>query len=259
MSAGQQQFVRSELVITRHREFSQGIGESKGGIKCIYSPSLADLCQDCFAACVIDEGTKIKGDHTIIGTGVRQINAEFRLVLTATPIKNRFPDLFHLAHYVSGGHEEPTARFPYGKVDKQDFAEEFLVSERNLTKEQMNDGQRGTRRFVKFTPQVCNVHRAWKLLAPIILRRRKDDCGEDIVPKLRHVVRVPMGPCTIKSPLVVNGVSSSRWISGGNSPAFVMERLIARAACGSDWINDFSKERRWRAAVSPSATMADRT
>ena len=200
LSAEQQQFVRSELAITRHREFSQAIGESrtlpaKDGqpevrVKCVYSPSLADLCADSFAACVIDEGTKIKGDETIVGTGVRSINAAFRLVLTATPIKNRFPDVFHLAHYVTGGHDEPTARFPYGKVDKQDFAEEFLVSERNLTKEENSEEKR---RFVKFTPQVCNVHRAWKLLAPIILRRRKDDCGEDIVPKLRHVVRVPMG------------------------------------------------------------------
>jgi hypothetical protein len=140
LSAEQQQFVRSELVITRHGEFQRGIGETRmvadHKIKCIYSPSLADLCKDSFGACVIDEGTKIKGDDTIIGTGVRQINAPFRLVLTATPIKNRFPDLFHLAHFVSGGHDEPTARFPYGKVDKQNFSEEFLVSERNLTKEE---------------------------------------------------------------------------------------------------------------------------
>jgi hypothetical protein len=205
LSAEQQQFVRLEMVITRHREFSQGIGETRSlsasaaeaegagrKVKCVYSPSLADLCADSFSACVIDEGTKIKGDDTIIGTGVRQINAEFRLVLTATPIKNRFPDLFHLAHFVSGGHDEPTARFPYAKLDKQTFAEEFLVSERNLTKEENDSGRRG-KRFIKFTPQVCNVHRAWKLLAPIILRRKKDNCGEDIVPKLRHVVRVPMG------------------------------------------------------------------
>jgi len=190
LNAEQQQFIRSELAITQHKEFSDGIGETRNGIKCVFSPSLADLCRDCFAACVVDEGTKIKGDDTLIGTGVRSINAAFRLVLTATPIKNRFPDLFHLAHYVAGGHDEPTARFPYGKMDKQDFAEDFLVSERNLTKEE-NSAEK--RRFVKFTPQVCNVHRAWKLLAPIILRRRKDDCGEDIMPKLRHVVRVPMG------------------------------------------------------------------
>jgi hypothetical protein len=211
----QQAFVRTELVITRYREFREGIGtikdivpkpEQKEGeaepdrgsakphtpwhVKCVYSPSLADLCSDAFDAIVIDEGTKIKGDDTIIGTGVRQINAPNRLILTATPIKNRFPDLFHLAHFVCGGNDEPTARFPYGKLDKQTFAEEFLVSERNLTKEENSESKR---RYVRFTPQVCNVHRAWKLLAPVILRRRKEDCGEQIVPKIRHVVRVPMG------------------------------------------------------------------
>ncbi|MDE2104498.1 MAG: hypothetical protein KGL39_45100 [Patescibacteria group bacterium] len=203
----QQQFIRSELVIARHKELSAGIGltrneaKSRSGvkgpndkIKCIYSPSLADLCQDCFDVCVIDEGTKIKGDDTLIGTGVRQIAAAYRLVLTATPIKNRFPDLFHLAHYVCGGHDEPTARFPYAKLDKQQFAEEFLVSERNLTKEESLRTATGEkRRFMKFTPQVTNIHRVWKLLAPIILRRRKEDCGEEIVPKIRHVIRVPMG------------------------------------------------------------------
>lgn len=46
---------------------------------------------------------------------------------------------------------------------------------------------------MKLTPQVCNVHRLWKLFAPIVLRRRKSDCGEQIVAKVRHVIRVPMG------------------------------------------------------------------
>ena len=70
-----------------------------------------------------------------------------------------------------------------------------MVSERNLTKEEaaQSTGRCGSHRYVKFTPQICNVHRAWKLLAPVILRRRKDDCGEDIVKKVRLVVRVPMG------------------------------------------------------------------
>jgi hypothetical protein len=89
----QQQFVHSELVITRHRDFKAGIGETRNDIKCVYSPSLADLCQNCFAACVVDEGTKIKGDNTIIGTGVRQIAADYRLILTATPHQESFPRL----------------------------------------------------------------------------------------------------------------------------------------------------------------------
>ncbi|HEV2327621.1 MAG TPA: DEAD/DEAH box helicase [Verrucomicrobiae bacterium] len=190
LSAEQWQFVRSEYAIITHREYLSSIGTNRNGIKCVYSPSLADLCQDCFGAIVVDEGTRIKGEETIISLGVRQINAPFRLVMSATPIKNRFPDVFRLAHMVCGSHEEPTPRFPYGDSSREDFAEEFLVSERTIKIDE--DGNK-LRAYSKLTPQVCNVHRAWKLFAPIILRRRKDNCGEDIVPKVRHVVRVPMG------------------------------------------------------------------
>ena len=185
LSPEQWRFVRAEFAAAHHARLSSALDSSRNGIKCIYSPSLADLCQDCFGAIVIDEGTKIKGEETIISLGVRQINAPYRLVMSATPIKNRFPDVFRLAHYVCGGHAEPTPRFPYGDYDRDSFAEQFQVSE------VLADNKHKRRH--KLTPQVCNVHRAWKLLAPIILRRRKDNCGEDIVPKLRHVVRVPMG------------------------------------------------------------------
>lgn len=189
----QQQFFLAELAAAKHCEYSSGIDTSRHypdgrTVNCIYSPSLADLAQDCFAAIVVDEGTRIQGEDTIIGTGVRQINARCRLVMTATPIKNRFPQVFHLVHYASGRHVEPTGRFPYGIDGQEQFAADFMVTERNLTKE----AEQG-RRFVKRTPQVCNVHLAWKLLAPNILRRRKEDCGEDIVKKVWHTIRVPMG------------------------------------------------------------------
>lgn len=197
LSPEQWQFVRSEYAIVTHHEYRSSIGkthlQSNGGpnaSRCIYSPSLADLCQDCFGAIVVDEGTKIKGEETIISLGVRQINAPYRLVMSATPIKNRFPDVFRLAHMVCGGHEEPTPRFPYGNLNAEDFAEEFLFNERTV---KIDENGNKLRAYSKLTPQVCNVHRAWKLFAPIILRRRKDNCGEDIVPKVRHVVRVPMG------------------------------------------------------------------
>lgn len=190
LSPAQWQFIRSECAAAIHHEYLSSIGAMRNGIKCVYSPSLADLCQDCFGALVVDEGTKIKGEETIVSLGVRQINAPFRLVMSATPIKNRFPDVFRLAHLVCGGHAEPTPRFPYGDSSRDDFAEEFLVSEKTI---KVDDNGNKLRGYSKLTPQVCNVHRAWKLFAPIILRRRKNNCGEDIVPKIRQIVRVPMG------------------------------------------------------------------
>src|SRR6185436_17234236 len=48
-------------------------------------------------------------------------------------------------------------------------------------------------KFQRFTAQISNVHGLWKLFAPIVLRRRKKDMGEDIPEKVRHVIRVPLG------------------------------------------------------------------
>ena len=165
-------------------------------IKCIYSPSLSDLCYNAFRGVAIDEGVKIKGADTYVGTGVRQMAPEYRLVLTATPIKNRVPDIFLLAHWATGGKPEAHARFPFKAEDLTTFAETFMVSEQNLTRQaaaQAAGERTSSSRYKKLTAEVCNVHRLWKLLGPVVLRRRKDDCGEDIVPKIRKVIRCKMG------------------------------------------------------------------
>ena len=196
LDAAQQSAVTDLFVEMAHASLSRNIGESRyfpridREIKCLYSPSLADLCQDSFAVVVADEGTKIKGEDTLIGKGTRQMNPKYRLPMTATPIKNRLPDVFRLAYWATGAHHLAHPRFPFGDDDRDTFAEEFSVSERNLSAEERSESGR---RFVKLTPQVCSIHRIWKLLCPIILCRRKKDCGESLVTKTRHVVRVPMG------------------------------------------------------------------
>ncbi len=199
LEPAQRHGVVAEFCRRKHAEYSAAVGETrtrqkkdaegkaigpKLRVKCCYSPSLADLCQDTFKAVVIDEGVKIKGMDTIVGRGVRQMNPEFRLVLSATPVKNRLPDIFPLLHWASGGHEEAHPRFPYKLEDIEEFADTFMLTEQNLSKEDAR---------AKRSPQVCNIHKIWKLFGPNILRRRKDDIGEAIVEKVRHVVRVPMG------------------------------------------------------------------
>lgn len=165
-------------------------------IKCVYSPSLSDLCHNAFDCVVIDEGVKMKGEETHVGRGVRQMDPPYRLVLTATPIKNRLPDIFRLAWWAAGGETEAHARWPYrdSSADRDEFARQFMVSENNLTKEAKarREGRSGGR-YKKLTAEVCQVHLLWKLLGPIVLRRRKKDCGEDIVQKIRKVIRCDMG------------------------------------------------------------------
>lgn len=167
-------------------------------IKCCAYPSLADLSYRAFATVVVDEGVKLKADATLIGLGVRSMEPEYRCVLTATPVKNRLPDIFWLAHWACGAHREACPRWPYREDsrERQTFANTFMVSEKNLSaiarakaqKQRVPDS-----RFTKLRPEVCSVHKLWKLLAPVVLRRRKQDADVDLVPKQRLVVRCKMG------------------------------------------------------------------
>jgi hypothetical protein len=185
----------------RYDHFGSGVGDWRNGIKCIFSPSLADLCRDDFDCVVIDEGTRIKGEETKIGIAVRELDPKYRLVLTATPIKNRLKDIFYLLWWAAGGMAEPHPRFPYGQNDQDKFAADHLVCERNLTKEARERKERGVtaatgrRKKPRGKPgvEVCNIHRLWKIIAPTVLRRRKNEIGEDIVGKKKHIIRCPMG------------------------------------------------------------------
>ncbi len=221
LTHGQQDWVIRQFLIAKVAEYETMNGEAKGYpigeppegfdpqrpetdarpkrfIKCVYSPSLADLAYNAFDCVVIDEGVRMKGEDTLVGKGVRSMTPKSRLVLTATPVKNRLPDIFRLAWWATGGKPEAHARFPYrdDSSERTKFAETFMVSERNLTKE-AEAAEQGKKtsggRFKKLTAEVCNVHRLWKLFGPIILRRRKQDTGLDIVPKIRKVIRCEMG------------------------------------------------------------------
>lgn len=158
-----------------------GIGEVRDGIRCVGSPSLSTLIADCFDCVCCDEGVRIKGGETThIGRGVLQLNPANRYVFTGTPIKNRLTDIFYLLSWVCGYSPEPTPRWPFGRelTDRHEFARNHLVMEENESAY-----RRTGRRFVKQTARICNVHRLWKLLGPVVVRRRKDDMG-DLVPKI---------------------------------------------------------------------------
>ena len=148
---------------------------------------------------------------------MRSLCPKYRLVLTGTPIKNRLPDIFFLAAWACDALDEANARWPYcakqeGEMER--FAQEFMVMGRDLTKERQEAEARGSRyvpptengfrsrrskmRRGNPTAEVCNIHRLWKLLAPVVLRRRKADIGEDIVPKIRRPIIVPMGTMQAK-------------------------------------------------------------
>ena len=179
-----------------------GIGTfNEAGIKCLFTPTLGTLLADCFDCVVCDEAVRLKsGDKessggSYIAGGVLGMRPKYRLALTGTPIKNRLPDVFHLAGWVCGHSPEPTARWPYGNsaAHKSSFANNHLVMEENLTKQDAARKRGQFQSYRKQTNKVTNIHHLWKLLGPVIARRRKDQIGNDIVNKLIHPIRVLPG------------------------------------------------------------------
>jgi hypothetical protein len=185
-----------------------GIGEVRHGIRCIWRPTMARMlagwerCGGGFDCVVVDEGTKLQANDSHVSQGVRALSPKYRLVLTGTPIKNRLESIFWLAWWACGGAERATARWPYAGTTeaKEAFANQHLQHDRFVTREQesehkawVREGKKKKRKISRRSARLCNVHRLWKLLAPVVIRRRKEDCGEDIPIKAVHPVFIAPG------------------------------------------------------------------
>lgn len=133
---------------------------------------------------VIDEGTKIKADDSLMSLAVRGLRCRHRLLLTGTPVKNFIPDAFWLLWWGLGNN---TPRFPYTfHGGKTKFVEDFAVIETLFAED-------GKKKRAKVLPEVTNLAMLWRLLSSSIIRRRKEETGETLPPRTFHEVYVPFG------------------------------------------------------------------
>jgi hypothetical protein len=187
---------RRKAWCAKHRRRYEGssVGETRNGITCVWSPTMARLADayNSFDCVVVDEGTRLQGTESRIGASVRLLNPRYRLVLTGTPIKNRLESVFWLCAWAAGH----SGRWPYQPTPeaKDKFADSFLKKERFITRElkAKETGQK-TRDTTKKSNRICSVHRLWKTLAPVVIRRRKADCGIDIPKKTVKPIIVKPG------------------------------------------------------------------
>jgi len=134
---------------------------------------------------IIDEGTKIKGHDTLMSKSVRGLKARHKLLLTGTPIKNYVPDAFWPLWWALGNN---SPRFPFNYANgAQRFAEEFAVIEYRTDRWGRKEGGN------KILPEVSNLSILWRLLCSSIVRRRKEETGEAIVPRTFRPVVCPFG------------------------------------------------------------------
>jgi SNF2 family DNA or RNA helicase len=185
------------------------------------SPSLADCIAKLIAKgagfdCVIvDEGTRLQNEETHISTGVRKLNPKLRMLLTGTPVKNRLESFFHLAAWVAGDNKNGESLWPYPATSKarDQFTRDFLMSVRS---------NGSTER----TARITNTHRLWRLIAPIMIRRRKTECGEDIVPKI--VKPIVLQPGTFQAEVYRNHLFYPPLLSSTGRPLHGFGRVAVQ-------------------------------
>lgn len=125
---------------------------------------LADLAPDLL---VLDEAQRLKNWRTRTSAVVKGLRSRFAFVLTGTPLENRLDDLYSLMQVV-----EPHRFGPLWR-----FNEEFTT---------LDDAGRpvGYR----------NLDRLRERIAPVVLRRRKEEVLKDLPARLVSRLTVPMTP-----------------------------------------------------------------
>lgn len=111
---------------------------------------------------VIDEGHKIKNDGTSLSQAVRSMNAQYRLLLTGTPLQNNLHELWAMLNFLDPVVFDSSAKFDEGFDLQRD-----VVDREKLEK-------------------------AHYLLRPFVLRRTKGEVETSLPPKEEIVVNVPL-------------------------------------------------------------------
>lgn len=117
---------------------------------------------------VLDEGHKIKNNLSLISTALQGLGAEYRLILTGTPLQNNLVELWALLHWL----------YPEVFTDKTAdlFKDSFNLTKGQASIQVMDDSRR--------------------LLEVIMLRRMKNSQGVDLnlPPKTEVLLYVPLTP-----------------------------------------------------------------
>ena len=176
----------------------------------------------------IDEGTLIKGDESQRSKAIRGLQARNKLLATGTPISNYVNQIFWLMWWCLG---DSSLRFPYSyDGGLAAFEADFCVLEYTYGREGSETAHRREKR--KVLPQITNVSRFWRLSAAAMIRRRKRDFGEPIVPCTLKTVSAPMG--------VAQRELYEKWLSKSTFAAFFTWKYPDHALVASGQIERFA-------------------
>lgn len=180
----------------RDEYISDGIGETRNGISCVYSPSLATTIGHMFDMVILDEAHLICKPSSIVSRSLVKLQPKYRYCLTATPIPNIITDIFQLIGWVAvhdwhlGGVTSPRWPFRYGENGR--FNAWFTSKERDLTEERERL-EEGKRTSPKISPILSQPQRLLRIIKSTVAFISKKDCNPDLVSYEVNTIRVPFG------------------------------------------------------------------
>ena len=116
---------------------------------------------------ILDEAQRIRNWETATARTIKLLRSRYALVLTGTPLENKLEELYSVVQFVDGRRLGPAFR--------------FLSEHRQVNQQGKLIGYR-------------NLDQVREKLAPILLRRRRDQVLKDLPPRTDKIFRVPMTP-----------------------------------------------------------------
>ncbi|MGH7794286.1 MAG: DEAD/DEAH box helicase [Candidatus Binatia bacterium] len=116
---------------------------------------------------VLDEAQRIRNWETATARTIKSLRSRYALVLTGTPLENKLEELYSVVQFVDGRRLGPAFR--------------FLSEHRQINENGKLIGYR-------------NLDQVREKLAPILLRRRRDQVLKDLPLRTDKIVRVSMSP-----------------------------------------------------------------
>jgi SNF2 family DNA or RNA helicase len=116
---------------------------------------------------ILDEAQRIRNWETATARTIKLLRSRYALVLTGTPLENKLEELYSVVQFVDGRRLGPAFR--------------FLSEHRQVNQQGKLIGYR-------------NLDQVRERLAPILLRRRRDQVLKDLPPRTDKTFRVSMTP-----------------------------------------------------------------
>ncbi len=205
------------------------------GIRCIAKPSLATCVNGAFDWICFDEGHLLANLESKRTKAAIRLQSRFRVVLTATPIKNRVDDIFPVMGWLKVDDwykgDKCSPLWPYRKEDYGRFVSTYLCSETDIEAKRFLKSQNKAYK-PKETPVISSPSRLLRIISPTVAFISKGMCSKTYVKPTISDIRVPMGK---QQRALYTHFSNLQNVPGGKTPRVRYGKQISllRAVCAS--------------------------